>query len=643
MKYPTLSIITVCFNAESTFRDCIQSVAQDKTHEIEYLVIDGFSTDGTLDIIQEFPEIIDTLISEPDGGIFEAMNKGLKNALGDYVVFLNADDRFMPGAIPVILSAIRTARNDVDVFYGDWIGVDARGVEHVRRANHRLRWGYSLCHQAVVARRTIFPVPFGFNLRYRLCADFDLILAWQAQGARFKRIALPIVRFSEVGSSSKFIRRSAWETIVIALRRARSLWALVFSVRVALYVARAALFSRLRMTPRPSPAPHKGGSVGTVRIVVSAVNFTEGGPLTVLRECLASAAAELPVQCELVALVHSADLIQESRVRFVSIPSSKKSWFHRLYWEWFGFYRISRELRPALWLSLHDVTPRVSATRQAVYCHNPSPFYRIRLRDAMMEPRFFIFNQLYALLYRLFIGRNHCVIVQQEWLREEFIRRMGNLPVVVAHPSFRVVERPGSTKSGPAFVFIYPALPRVFKNMETLCAASQILAARGISGFEVRLTIDGSENRYSRWVRQRFGDTAQIQFIGRKTKDEMVTQYAQACAVVFPSKLETWGLPITEGKAQGLPLIVADLPYARETVGNYELVSFFPAESPDALADLMQAMIEQRWRPTGNHHPDPATPYAPDWASLWGILTSGLPMPEPTHGYDLYEAPGSTR
>lgn len=362
------------------------------------------------------------------------------------------------------------------------------------------------------------------------------------------------------------------------------------------------------------------------RIVVSAVNFTEGGPLTVLRECLASAAAVLPANCEIVALVNRADLINEPRVRLISIPSSKKSWFHRLYWEWFGFMRISRELKPALWLSLHDITPRVSAARQAVYCHNPSPFYRIRVREALMEPTFLMFNQLYALLYRLFIRRNYCVVVQQDWLRAEFIRRMGQLPVVVAHPSFRAVERPSASKLGPVFVFIYPALPRVFKNIETLCKAAQLLASRSVSDFEVRLTLDGSENRYSRWLRNRFSDTTQVQFIGRQTKDEMAFQYGEASAVVFPSKLETWGLPITEGKAQRLPLLVADLPYARETVGTYDLVSFFPAESPEALADLMQSMVEQTWQPTGNHHSDPAAPFAPDWTSLWGILTNGLPI-----------------
>jgi len=366
-------------------------------------------------------------------------------------------------------------------------------------------------------------------------------------------------------------------------------------------------------------------SICNLRIVISAVNLVEGGTLTILRECLAYVAAELPAEYEIVALVNCADLINEPRIRLISIPSAKKSWFFRLYWEWFGFRRISRELKPALWLSLHDITPRVLATRQAVYCHNPSPFYRIGLREALLEPKFLIFNLFYAWLYRAFIRRNYCVIVQQEWLRAEFMRRMGQLPMVVAHPSLQAAERFHALAPGSVFVFIYPALPRVFKNIETLCEATQILISRGIRGFEVRLTLVGNENRYARWLRRRFGATAQIRFIGRQTKDEMAAQYREASAIVFPSKLETWGLPITEGKAQLLPLLVADLPYARETVGTYNLVSFFPAESPEALADLMQSMVEQTWQPTGNVYPDPKAPFAPDWEALWIHLTDGLP------------------
>lgn len=360
-------------------------------------------------------------------------------------------------------------------------------------------------------------------------------------------------------------------------------------------------------------------------VVVSAVNFTEGGPLTVLRECLEAAVAVLPPAWEVVALVNSAELISDLRVRSVAIPSAKRSWFLRLYWEWIGFSRVSRHLRPILWFSLHDITPRVSAVRQVVYCHNPAPFYRIGFREATLDPRFLMFNKFYALLYWIRIRRNAFIVVQQEWLREEFERRFGKVHVVVAYPIAReTVRRVKSVRCQKTCVFFYPALPRVFKNFETLCEAARVLSLRKLFDFEVRLTIDGDENRYARWLRSQFGSVPEIKFIGRLTKDEMALQYREAAAVVFPSKLETWGLPISEGKAFGKALLLADLPYAREAVGNYDLAGFFPANSAAALAGLMQAMGEGTWQPAVVRTNDPSPPFARDWTALWEILTEGL-------------------
>jgi glycosyltransferase involved in cell wall biosynthesis len=360
-------------------------------------------------------------------------------------------------------------------------------------------------------------------------------------------------------------------------------------------------------------------------IVISAINIIDGGPLTVLRDCLSAAAVVVPAEYEIIALVNNSDLIQQSRARLIEIPSAKRTWLHRMYWEWFGFHRLSKKLKPALWLSLHDITPRVLASRHAVYCHNPSPFYRVSLKESLQEPAFLLFNLLYVWLYRAFIRRNFCVIVQQQWLRAEFIKRFGQIPVVVAHPVARADYSPKVNPNGPVFIFLYPALPRVFKNLETLCRAAQLLTSRGVTGFEIRLTTDGRENRYARWLRKQFGATPHVRFIGRQTQDEMQLQYSQASAVVFPSKLETWGLPISEAQSQQIPLLVADLPYAHETVGSYDLVSFFPVDSPTALADLMQSMLDKSWQPAGNKLNTPAPPFAPDWASLWGLLIGGLP------------------
>jgi glycosyltransferase involved in cell wall biosynthesis len=239
---PLLTVITVCFNAEATIRSCIESVASGKTPEVEYLIIDGASTDSTLLIARQYPNVIDTLISEPDKGIFYAMNKGIALAKGDFVAFLNADDLYLPKTISIVLNAIDKDKDYVDVFYGDWIGVNGRGEEISRKSDHRLRSRYMLCHQAMFARRSIFPSPNGFNCRYQFCADYDLILWWQAKRFRFKRLPNQLVRFSEVGASNRFYIISSLESMLIVILRGRSPWNLLLLIRGLAFLIKTTIF-----------------------------------------------------------------------------------------------------------------------------------------------------------------------------------------------------------------------------------------------------------------------------------------------------------------------------------------------------------------------------------------------------------------
>lgn len=364
------------------------------------------------------------------------------------------------------------------------------------------------------------------------------------------------------------------------------------------------------------------------RVVVSAVNFTEGGPLTVLRDCLRAASATLDDDWEIVALIHDKELIQESRVRTVAFPQAKGSWLHRLGLEWRGFDRLFQEEPVDLWLSLHDVTPRVKARRQAVYCHNPAPFYDLPPREARLEPKLWLFNLFYAYLYGAFIRRNDWVIVQQQWLRQAFTDRFGVLPVVVAHPDLKspLTAAPPATAmaAGMPCVLLYPTLPRVFKNVETVMKAMQQLAATGQTGVELRVTISGDENAYARWLYARFNGTPGVRFIGRQTPAQMAQQYQEARAVLFPSKLETWGLPISEAKAWRKPLLVADLPYAHETVGNYDQVSFLPATATEAWADTIKALAQGQWEGASATAASIPEPFAPSWPALWKLLVKDL-------------------
>ena len=367
-------------------------------------------------------------------------------------------------------------------------------------------------------------------------------------------------------------------------------------------------------------------------VVVSAVNFSEGGPLTVLQESLEAAAQCLPADWKITALVHRKDLITNPRIETLAFPQSKRSWFTRLWLEWVAFDRLSRSLKPDLWLSLHDITPRVRARRQAVYCHNPSPFHKLTWRDARLEPAFALFNLLYGRLYGAFLSRNHTVVVQQAWLRQAFRRLYAHPNVVVAYPM-----RPDEEVTAPAqacgmgpfsgsrpLVMLYPALPRVFKNIEVLCEAIKRLPPAVSDAVELRLTLSGAENAYVRDLHQRFSSVPGVRFIGRQTRQQMAEEYRACDVVVFPSRLETWGLPITEAKALNKPLVVADLPYAHETAGNCSAVSFLPVTDAQVWANVFEQMARGQHTFGSQTRTTPDAPFAADWTQLWRLLTHGL-------------------
>jgi glycosyltransferase involved in cell wall biosynthesis len=371
---------------------------------------------------------------------------------------------------------------------------------------------------------------------------------------------------------------------------------------------------------------------GQKHLVISAVNLSEGGPLTVLLESLEAAALHLPENWKITALVHSKSLVTIPRVQTWEYPQSKRSWLKRLWLEWFEFNRLSRTLEPDLWLSLHDITPRVKARRQVVYCHNPSPFYKLSRREARQEPRLALFNKLYRHLYRVFILRNHSVVVQQAWLRDAFQRMYSLSNVIVAYPmqpvgcnSAQVKLTPLRQPSGSLpLVLLYPALPRVFKNIDVLCEAMRLLSPEVRELLELRLTLSGSENAYARDLHRRFSNVSGVKFIGRQTRLQMDIHYQSSDLVLFPSKLETWGLPISEAKSHGKPLLVADLPYAHETVGNYEAVTFLPANDARAWATALEGVVTGNW--TFDRHTSvvPDAPFAANWPQLWRLLTNEL-------------------
>jgi glycosyltransferase involved in cell wall biosynthesis len=357
-------------------------------------------------------------------------------------------------------------------------------------------------------------------------------------------------------------------------------------------------------------------------LVISAVNITQGGPLTILRECVVSALGLVSDGWDIYVLVHDKNLLNSHpSLKLIEFPKAKATWLNRLYYEWWYFYGLSKSLRPDLWLSLHDITPRVVAAKRAVYCHNPSPFYRISPREAWLDPRFLLFNLFYKYLYRIAIRKNDFVIVQQDWLRGRFKELFGLKDnIIVAYPEITHTESFSARVPSPKTVFIYPAFPRVFKNIETACEAATRLVKEGVVSFELRLTIDGTENRYAKWIHQKYATNPAIKFLGLIDSEAMSRQYEMADCLIFPSKLETWGLPITEAKHYRLPILAADLPYAHETAGDYRDVSFFGHDDVEQLSAMMKTTIDNRMVHTGSAYKQPSQLFVYGWRELFNKI-----------------------
>lgn len=189
-KRQKISIITVCFNEPRenialTFKN-ICSQTYDNT---EWIVIDGHSRSDTIDAINQYSSKIDKFISEPDNGIYDAMNKGISCASGDFIVFMNVGDRFYNHRTIEHIADFIQANPSGDCFYGDVAMTDSDGNEwalpQIRKVSRNALRDSMVCHQAIFSRKSLYETVGKFDLRYRIIADKDWVLRTVNAGAKW--------------------------------------------------------------------------------------------------------------------------------------------------------------------------------------------------------------------------------------------------------------------------------------------------------------------------------------------------------------------------------------------------------------------------------------------------------------------------
>lgn len=366
-------------------------------------------------------------------------------------------------------------------------------------------------------------------------------------------------------------------------------------------------------------------------IIISGVNLSEGGPLTIISSILKYLNdSDYSKDYDVYALVHSKSLFKNlNYIKLIEFPKIKSSWIKRLKFEYKDCLQISKELNCYLWISMHDITPNVVSDRKVVYCHNASPFYKPKLKLFFVSPTRFLYAKLYKYLYAINIKKNNFVVVQQKWIKDEFIKlfRLKKENIVVSLPLeekrkiTEIQQKSNIDIEEGVFNFFYPAFPRDFKNFELICEAIKILNTKKIEKkYQAILTLDGKENTYSKNLLKKYGHIPNIKFIGLQPKDKIESYYKKVDGLIFPSKLETWGLPISEFKQYNKPIIVANLPYAYETVGDYEKVKYVNINDSEELAQSMEKLIKNELKFNNKGAIEYENPICRSWEELIKIF-----------------------
>ncbi len=212
-QQPFITVVTICYNSKNHIKETITSVLNQSYSNKEYIIIDGASTDGTLEIIEPFRKHIDIFISEPDNGIYHAMNKAVSKSSGEWVIFMNAGDVFVDNSI--LKQVSYSLNKDIDVLYGDILVLKNKKLE-VKEAPPEINDFHRMpfCHQAVFTSTSLLK-EYPFDEKYHLSADFKFYKQLQLNNFRFQKTPIPITVYDRTGISNSQRTKGLSENIAI--------------------------------------------------------------------------------------------------------------------------------------------------------------------------------------------------------------------------------------------------------------------------------------------------------------------------------------------------------------------------------------------------------------------------------------------
>lgn len=330
-----------------------------------------------------------------------------------------------------------------------------------------------------------------------------------------------------------------------------------------------------------------------MRTLVYDVAADSGGAATVLQSFYEEFKKDTENEYIFVLSVYK--LPETDNIKVLNFPEVKKSMLHRLYFDHFVAHKLVKKYKADRVLSLQNIELPHTNVPQTVYEHNALPFseYKFKPWEAF---RPWYSQQILGRMMKKSIRRAEKVLVQTNWMKEEIIRQCG-IPadrVEVKFPPVKMLKTHPWKMDEACPIFFYPAGPPAYKNHRTFLKACELLKEQGIEDYRVIWTVTGEENEGMKKLKAEAEEKQlPIEFIGPVPRTQLFEQYASS-VLVFPSYIETIGLPLLEARSVGAPILAADCLYARDGVGDYDRAEFFETFDSEALSRLMKQKIVEK-------------------------------------------------
>lgn len=332
-----------------------------------------------------------------------------------------------------------------------------------------------------------------------------------------------------------------------------------------------------------------------MKILVYDVAAENGGAVTVLQSFYEEFCRDTENEYLFVLSVYQ--LAEQPHIQVLNFPWIKKSPLHRLYFDHVVAPKLVKQYRVDEVLSLQNIELPHAGVPQTVYEHNALPFseYQFRLFES---PDLWVYQQVLGRMMKRSIRRAKKVMVQTNWMKEEIVRQC-QIPsdrVEIRFPAVEMLPTPPYHLDEQTPVFFYPANASAYKNHHTFLKACILLQQKGIHNYEVIWTVTGDENDSIRSIRQEAEQhKLPIRFHGALPRRTLFDLYASS-VLVFPSYIETIGLPLLEARSAHAWILAADCRYARDLIEDYERAIFFDTFDAAVLGEEMERFCRQNSR-----------------------------------------------